>query len=92
MIAATAVATQLSTIITLFYMYTPPDRVLYRCRVWSLPGIAGERWLRHRLFGIPLHQCHQVVCANMYTPQVSAAMCGRPESEYGRLSGPIHLN
>ena len=28
----------------------------------------------------------------VYTPQVSAAMCGRPESEYGRLSGPIHLN
>ena len=28
----------------------------------------------------------------MYTPQVSAAICGRHESEYGRLSGPIHLN
>ncbi|CAL8376046.1 unnamed protein product [Arctogadus glacialis] len=28
----------------------------------------------------------------MYTPQVSAAMCGRHESEYGRLSGPIHFN
>ena len=27
-----------------------------------------------------------------YTPQVSAAMGGRPESEYGRRSGPIHLN
>ena len=27
-----------------------------------------------------------------YTPQVSAAMCGRHESEYGRISGPIHLN
>ena len=23
----------------------------------------------------------------LYTPQVSAAMCGRPESEYGRISG-----
>jgi hypothetical protein len=28
----------------------------------------------------------------MYTPQVSAAMCGRHESEYGRLCGPINLN
>ena len=28
----------------------------------------------------------------MDTPQVSAAICGRHESEYGRLSGPIHLN
>ena len=25
-------------------------------------------------------------------PQVSAAICGRPESEYGRISGPIHIN
>ena len=28
----------------------------------------------------------------MYTPQVSAAICGRPESEYGRISGPMHIN
>ena len=28
----------------------------------------------------------------MYTPQVSAAMCGRHESEYGRISGPIHFD
>ena len=28
----------------------------------------------------------------IYTPTVSASICGRHESEYGRLSGPIHLN
>ncbi|CAL8311222.1 unnamed protein product [Gadus morhua 'NCC'] len=67
------------------------NRVFYRCQVWSMPGIAGERWLRHRLFGIPLHQCHQVVCANMYTPKLLLQLGLSGQPLVGETAAPVLL-